>query len=153
MRITLLTPESATTTAALVATDVEVPPDARLGDLREDFARITGHQGWTTPGARLAVDHVADLYEHGPAAGPVPIRILDSSSDREIAPDREVAVKVADGDDPRCLGLRRRRGCKRRDRRDERGRHDLSTHHRSSCYADADSSSKATLVTRSMSGP
>ena len=46
MRITLLTPESATTTAALVATDVEVPPDARLGDLREDFARITGHQIW-----------------------------------------------------------------------------------------------------------
>ncbi|HEX7806179.1 MAG TPA: hypothetical protein VF413_08445, partial [Cellulomonas sp.] len=64
MRITLLTPESATTTAALVATDVEVPPDARLGDLREDFARITGHQGWTTPGARLAVDHVAVDDEH-----------------------------------------------------------------------------------------
>ena len=67
MRITLLTPESATTTAALVATDVEVPPDARLGDLREDFARITGHQGWTTPGARLAVDHVADGIVVAPA--------------------------------------------------------------------------------------
>ncbi|HEX5332630.1 MAG TPA: FtsK/SpoIIIE domain-containing protein [Cellulomonas sp.] len=64
MRITLLTPESATTTSALVATDVAVPPGARLGDLREDFARITGHPGWTTPGARLAVDHVAVDDEH-----------------------------------------------------------------------------------------
>ncbi len=70
---------------------------------------------------RLAVDDIADLNEHGPAAGPVPIRILDSSSDREIAPDREVAVKIADCDDPRRLRLRRRSGCKRRDRRDERG--------------------------------
>ncbi|PVU82135.1 hypothetical protein DDP54_02925 [Cellulomonas sp. WB94] len=59
MRITLLTPEQSATTSALVATDVEVRPGARLGDLRADLARITGHRGWTTPGARLSVDHVA----------------------------------------------------------------------------------------------
>ena len=64
MRITLLTPGQATTTDALVATDVEVPSGARLGDLREDLARITGHRGWTTPGARLAVDHIAVDDEH-----------------------------------------------------------------------------------------
>lgn len=64
MRITLLTPGQFATADALVATDVEVPPGARLGDLREDLARITGHRGWTAPGARLAVDHIAVDDEH-----------------------------------------------------------------------------------------
>ena len=65
VRITLLTPEPATTpSSAPVAIDVEVPVGVRLGDLREDLARITGHPGWNTPGARLAVDHVAVDDEH-----------------------------------------------------------------------------------------
>jgi S-DNA-T family DNA segregation ATPase FtsK/SpoIIIE len=69
VRITLLTPEPATTPStadgpALVATDVEVPVGARLGDLREHLARITGHPGWLAPGTRLAVDHIAVDDEH-----------------------------------------------------------------------------------------
>jgi hypothetical protein len=69
VRITLLTPEPATAPStadgpALVATDVEVPVGARLGDLREHLARITGHPGWTAPGTRLAVDHIAVDDEH-----------------------------------------------------------------------------------------
>ncbi|MGV8978052.1 MAG: FtsK/SpoIIIE domain-containing protein [Cellulomonas sp.] len=64
MRITLLTPGQSTTTDALVATDVEVVSGTRLGDLREDLARITGHLGWMTPGVRLAVDHIPVDDEH-----------------------------------------------------------------------------------------
>lgn len=64
MRITLLTPEPSTTPRAFVATDVEVAAGARLGDLRANLARITGHRGWAASGARLAVDDIAVDDEH-----------------------------------------------------------------------------------------
>ncbi|HEY5553479.1 MAG TPA: FHA domain-containing protein, partial [Cellulomonas sp.] len=110
MRITLLTPEPATTpSSAPVAIDVEVPVGVRLGDLREDLARITGHPGWVAPGARLAVDHVAVDDEH-PCGQPPLLAGARLRIGRGARPDDDVAIDahrhLAVVEGPDCGALR-----------------------------------------------
>lgn len=111
VRITLLTPDPSGSprTGGMLATDVEVTVGARLGDLRRELARLTGHPGWLEADRRLAVGHIP-VDDEQPCGQPPLLAGSQLSIGRCARPADECAIDahrhVAVVEGPDCGELR-----------------------------------------------
>jgi hypothetical protein len=69
---------------------------------------------------RATIDDIADLDERRSSPAPMTSGVDQPGGSGNVAPDRKIAVKIADSDDAPLWWRRRRRSCQRRRRRDHR---------------------------------